>query len=162
MPRDGSANYTLPNGTLVNSGDTVLPSQHNPAMQDIAQALTGSVARSGVGGMLGDLLMNGYSVRNAGNIEATGTATVAGDLTGANLNVPYGNKVRAGDDKFFLQYVNGRPTVFLDASNNHYLQWAPDLNRLRLVLYGQVVMNVLPGAGGAIFLGPVVQNGSPT
>jgi hypothetical protein len=162
MARDSNGNYSLPAGTLVNAGDQVLPSQHNPAMQDIAQALTQSLSRSGAGGMNGPINMQGNSLQNCNNVEAAGSVTAGGDGTFANLNIVAGNKVKFGSETFYAQIIGGRQTIFFDSSNNHYLQWAPDINRVRLVLYGQVVANFLPSNAGAIFLGPVIQNGSPT
>jgi microcystin-dependent protein len=55
MPRDSGSTYTLPNGYLAVTGQTILPSQHNPALEDIASALTGSLARDGSGAMSGPL-----------------------------------------------------------------------------------------------------------
>lgn len=46
MPRDGSGNYSLPASYFVRIGDDVVPNQHNPPLEDLAQALTGSLARS--------------------------------------------------------------------------------------------------------------------
>jgi microcystin-dependent protein len=60
MPRDSNGAYNLPAGTLVNSGDTILPSQHNPAMSDIANALSGSLSRDGLGGMRNDFDFGGF------------------------------------------------------------------------------------------------------
>jgi microcystin-dependent protein len=48
----------------VNTGDTVLPSQHNPPLQDIAQALSNSLSRDGSGGMRAPMDMGGNRVRN--------------------------------------------------------------------------------------------------
>lgn len=71
MPRDSQGAYNLPNGTLVSAGDTIQVSQHNPAMSDIAVALSQSLSRTGQGAMQAPLDMGGYAVTNAGNITAT-------------------------------------------------------------------------------------------
>lgn len=77
IPRDSQGTYSLPPNTLVNSGDTILVSQHNPAMLDIAASFTGSLARNGVGGMLSTLNMNGNFIANvAPGINPTDAATV--------------------------------------------------------------------------------------
>lgn len=65
MPRSPDGGYSLPPGTLVSSGDTLLPTQHNPAMQDIAAALGNSLDRNGAGGMRAPLDMGGNAIRNA-------------------------------------------------------------------------------------------------
>jgi hypothetical protein len=59
MPRDGAGLYTLPAAYLVNSGDTVLPAQHNPPFEDVAAALTGSLPVNGVKAMTGALTLSG-------------------------------------------------------------------------------------------------------
>lgn len=48
----------------MSSGDTLLPSQHNPAMQDIAHALSNSLDRNGYGGMRAPLNMSGFAIQN--------------------------------------------------------------------------------------------------
>lgn len=79
MPRDGSGNYSLVSGYFVNIGDDVLPSQHNPVLEDIAQALTNSLARTGAGAMTGTLSMGNNPISNVSAI--TGAAIMAtGDL----------------------------------------------------------------------------------
>lgn len=82
MPRDSSGNHSLPPGTIVSTGDTVLPSQHNPAMQDISQSLTGSLPRNGSGNMLANLPMNNNRIVNmADGVDPKDAATV-GQLRG--------------------------------------------------------------------------------
>jgi microcystin-dependent protein len=89
MPRDSSGAYSLPSGTLVNTGDTVLVSQHNPAMQDLAQSMSNSLDRDGKGGMRADLNMGGNRVQNAADgVDDTDLATVG--QIGASSTVPLG------------------------------------------------------------------------
>lgn len=83
MPRNGSGVYSLPSGTLVSAGDTIQPSQHNPAMQDIANALSNSVDRDGTGGMRAPLNMGGNAIQNvAAGVSPSDVATVAQLSTG--------------------------------------------------------------------------------
>lgn len=78
MPRNVDGNYSLPAGTLVNSGDTILVSQHNPAMNDIATAIGNSLDRNGTGGMRAALNMGGNPVQNVGTgSNDSDVATVA-------------------------------------------------------------------------------------
>lgn len=70
MPRNSAGNYSLPSGTLVETGDTILVSQHNPPFQDLAQAITDSVDRNGTGGMRANLPMGGNKITGL----AAGTA----------------------------------------------------------------------------------------
>ena len=55
MPRNGSGTYSLPAGNPVVSGTTIQASWANSTLADISTELTGSLARSGAGGMLGSL-----------------------------------------------------------------------------------------------------------
>lgn len=55
MPRDDSGNYSLPSGSEAVTGTTIQASTHNTPLADIAQALTGSLARNGAGPMLAPL-----------------------------------------------------------------------------------------------------------
>jgi hypothetical protein len=54
MPRDAAGNYTLPPGINPVVPNTDIEADWaNPTMQDIANALTDSLSRTGSGGMLG-------------------------------------------------------------------------------------------------------------
>lgn len=81
MPRDGAGNYSLPVGYFVNIGDDILPSQHNPPLEDLAQGVSGSLARSGAGGMTGNLNLGGNSISNADTVTAdtVNAGALAGD-----------------------------------------------------------------------------------
>lgn len=57
MPYDSNGNYTLPDTYFVENGDTVLPIQHNPPLEDIQSALSAVLLRSGVAPMTGNLNM---------------------------------------------------------------------------------------------------------
>lgn len=74
MPFDSNGNYTLPTSYFVENGDTVLPIQHNPPFEDVAQALSSVLPRSGVAPMNGPLKMGGNKVTGM----ADGTATTDG------------------------------------------------------------------------------------
>lgn len=86
MGRDASGNYTRTNGSFSGTtlwqqskaaGIKVTASGHDAEMNDIATALTGSLARDGSGGMLANLNMNNYLVTSAGDATAlTGLATL--------------------------------------------------------------------------------------
>ena len=65
MPRAGGI-FSLIASYFATPGQTIRTEQHNPVLEDIAQALTGSVARDGSSPMLGNLPMNGRRVTNLG------------------------------------------------------------------------------------------------
>ena len=52
MPRNGAGVYTLPAGNPVVPATTIATAWANPTLSDIAQALTDSLDRNGLGGML--------------------------------------------------------------------------------------------------------------
>jgi microcystin-dependent protein len=66
MPYNGSGIYSLPVGYFVQNGDTLEPSQHNPIFEDVAQALSSVLLRSGVAGMTGNLPMAGNKITDLG------------------------------------------------------------------------------------------------
>lgn len=55
MPSDGNGVYSLPPGYLAITGDTIVISQHNPIFEDVRDALTDRLMRSGVAAMTGPL-----------------------------------------------------------------------------------------------------------
>lgn len=61
MPRSGGI-FTLIASYFATPGQTIRTEQHNPVLEDIATALTNSLARDGSAPMLGDLPMNGRKV----------------------------------------------------------------------------------------------------
>ncbi|QLH13578.1 hypothetical protein HYQ43_04680 [Paracoccus pantotrophus] len=65
MPRTGGI-YSLPPGYVAVSGETIQPSQHNPPLEDIAQALTDSLPRNGTAPMTGNLPMGGNRITGLG------------------------------------------------------------------------------------------------
>lgn len=65
MPRVGGI-YNLPPGYVAVSGETIQPSQHNPPLEDIAQALTDSLPRNGAAPMTGNLPMGGNKITGLG------------------------------------------------------------------------------------------------
>lgn len=78
MPRDAQGAYSLPTGSLVNIGETIVPSQHNPPLVDLQQAISDSLSRDGKGGMRNILAMGGNRITNvAPGIQPTDVATVS-------------------------------------------------------------------------------------
>lgn len=74
MPRDTNGVYTLPPSYFVQTGDTILPNQHNPPMEDMANALTNSVDRDGRTVMTGNLQMGGNKITGLSDGENPGDA----------------------------------------------------------------------------------------
>ena len=73
MSRNGSGTYTLPAGNPVVSGTVIASSWANNTMNDLASAMTDSVAADGQTPMTGPLNMNSNKVTNLA------TGTISGD-----------------------------------------------------------------------------------
>lgn len=61
MP-DVGPNFSLPPGYFVQSGDTIVPSQHNPIFEDVAAALNARMMRNGTAPMTGNLQMGANKI----------------------------------------------------------------------------------------------------
>ena len=73
MPRISGV-YQLPPSYRAVSGETIRVEQHNPPLEDIAEALTGSLPRDGSAPMTADLKMGGNRITN---VAAATTSTDA-------------------------------------------------------------------------------------
>ena len=54
-PSDANGNYSLPDGYLATTGETILASQHNPPLEDLAESMTQRLMASGAKPMTGAL-----------------------------------------------------------------------------------------------------------
>lgn len=75
MPDDSSGNYSPPAGTLVNTGDTVLPSQHNPWANDSSTAISNRFSKDGRAPATGNWNLNGFRITQLGTPSSAGDAT---------------------------------------------------------------------------------------
>lgn len=80
IPRDSQSNYSLPQGYKAVTGQKVLASQHNPPLEDIAAALTDSLARNGTGPMTGDLPMGGFRITGMASAVNDGDAATKAQM----------------------------------------------------------------------------------
>ena len=71
MSRNGSGTYTLPAGNPVVSGSIITTSWANTTLNNIASALTQSVASDGQTPMTGSLNMNSNSIIGVTTLTAT-------------------------------------------------------------------------------------------
>ena len=72
IPYDSSGNFSLSPGYLAISGQTILASQHNPPLLDIAAGLSEVLLRSGAAPLGGNLSAAGFKITNAGAGSADG------------------------------------------------------------------------------------------
>jgi hypothetical protein len=80
MPYDSNGNASLVPGYLAVEGQTILPSQHNPPLEDIAAMLSQVVLRSGVAPMSGHQNYNGFRATNLGTATNPGDAVTLAQL----------------------------------------------------------------------------------
>lgn len=80
MPRDSNGNTVPLPGTIVSSGDTVLPSQHNPMVNDVYAMMEQSLSRDGQGGMRANMDMHGFRILNVGTATQPTDAVSLGQL----------------------------------------------------------------------------------
>jgi microcystin-dependent protein len=55
LPSDANGNYSLPDGYLAVTGETILASQHNPPLEDLAESMSQRLMASGAKPMSGPL-----------------------------------------------------------------------------------------------------------
>lgn len=78
MPYDPSGNFSLVPSYLAVTGQIIRTEQHNPPLEDIAEALSKVLVRDGRAGMTGPLDMGGFSINNiAAGASPSSVATVA-------------------------------------------------------------------------------------
>lgn len=65
LPFDSNGNASLVPGYLAVTGQTILASQHNPPLEDIASMLSQTLLRSGVAPLGGNLSAAGFKITNA-------------------------------------------------------------------------------------------------
>jgi hypothetical protein len=126
MPYDSNGNYTLPGSYFVENGDTVLPVQHNPPLEDIQAALSSVILRSGVAPMSGDLKMGTKKITGM----AAGTATTDAVNKGQLDQVSFRYSVKAGnykglvtDNGALLWFAGATPTLTLDPAATLGANW---------------------------------------
>lgn len=87
MPRAG-ATYSLPVSSWypASQNTPIDPDSSNATLEDLATALTGSLARSGAGGMQADLQMNGYQIKQVSTGVADDDAANVGQVQGISAN----------------------------------------------------------------------------
>jgi hypothetical protein len=92
MPYDSQGTYSLPAGSIVQVGDKVLPSQHNPPLQDISSCLSSVLVRDGRNGMVGPLDMGSFPIRNVVDGSDPQDVATVGQLAAAitKLTTPAG------------------------------------------------------------------------
>lgn len=99
MARNGSGTYSLPAGNPVVTGTTISSTWANNTLNDIATALTASVANDGQTPILANQNWGNFDITNVDLLDAT---TVQGDTVAAGNITMSGDFTATGTGKFFL------------------------------------------------------------
>ena len=134
MPRAGGI-FSLIASYFATPGQTIRTEQHNPVLEDIAQALTGSVARDGSSPMLGNLPMNGRKITNLG------AATLASDVPRFDQVLPSS------------PYLNAVSGLTLAANQIPYATGAATAATTPLTAFGRSLIDDADAAAGRATLG---------
>lgn len=120
MSRNGSGVYSLPAGNPVVTGTTIASSWANNTMNDIAAALTDSVAADGQTPMTGNLDLNSNKIVNltAGNVAGDAveyaqlvSATTVVAITGGTINGATIGATTTASGRFTTLESTGNTTV---------------------------------------------------
>ena len=84
MSRNGSGTYSLPTGNPVVTNTTISSTWANTTLNDIANALSGSVAADGQTTVTGNLQMGNNKIVNLSNGTSATDAATYGQLSGLN------------------------------------------------------------------------------
>ena len=141
MPRAGGI-FSLIASYFATPGQTIRTEQHNPVLEDIAQALTGSVARDGSSPMLGNLPMNGRKITNLG------AATLASDVPRFDQVLPSS------------PYLNAVSGLTLAANQIPYATGAATAAITPLTVFGRSLIDDADAAAGGVLLGLIEALGS--
>jgi hypothetical protein len=124
-PDDSGGIYSVPVGTLVTTGDTVLPSQHNPWANDSATAISNRFSKDGRAPATGNWNMNGFRIAGLGapasaNDAATKTYV---DATGLKYSLKTASYLAAAaDDATFMRF-SATATLSLTAAATLAADW---------------------------------------
>ncbi len=78
MPFDANGNYSLPLGYRAVAGELILPSNHNPPLEDIGSALSNVLVRDGRATATGNWNMGGNRITNLGEGSNPNDAATVG------------------------------------------------------------------------------------
>jgi len=122
MARNGSGTYSLPSGNPVVTGATISSTDHNNTMNDIATALTASIAKDGQTTPTANLPMGTYKhtgVANASNLTdyASADQVMNGNLTLLS-SVSGSDTITASAAITPAAYEAGQNFVFVSAGAN--------------------------------------------
>lgn len=149
MPFDSNGNYSLPNGYLAVTGQTILATQHNPPLEDIAAALSQVILRSGVTPFNGNQSMAGFKITNAANGSADGDYVTMAQLNEVIASVVLA-EVPTGARLGFLRttpptgWIKGNGGTIGNAASGATNRAHADTVDLFTLFWGQFSNTILP------------------
>lgn len=121
-PRNGSGTYSLPAGNPVASGTTISSTVHNNTNNDIATAITGSIAKNGETTPTANLPMGNFRHTSVGDASARTHYAVANQVQDGDYNlvgsVSGTNTVVGSLTPAISAYAAGMQVVLLPANAN--------------------------------------------
>lgn len=122
MARNGSGTYVLPAGNPVVTGSTISSTWANNTLNDIATALTGSIAKDGQTTPTGNLPMGGYAHTGVADATVRNMYATAGQVQDGAFtlltSVSGTNAVTATAPVAMAAYVAGQRFSFVAAATN--------------------------------------------
>lgn len=126
MSRDGNGSYSLPAGNPVVTGTTISSTVQNNTMNDVAAALTASLANDGQTTPTADLKMGAFKHKNVANassrISTNANYASAADVQDGTITYLTGtagtNTVTASAPLGLAAYVTGQRFAFVPAGAN--------------------------------------------
>lgn len=167
MSRNGSGTYSLPAGNPVVTNTTISSTWANSTLNDIASALTGSVASDGQTPMTGPLNMNSQKIVNLT------AGTVAGDaveyqqlvdatssnvaITGGTINGTTVGITTPAAGKFTTLTATDINATTINTTNFHISESGGKL----IFKYGTTTIASLDSSGNFVTLANTVAGGTP-
>lgn len=96
MPFDAAGNYSIPAGSTATTGQTILASQHNTPIEDMASALSATLLRDGRAAATDDIPMGGHKITGLADGVADDDAATVSQLATA---VDVGNSLNSAASK---------------------------------------------------------------
>jgi hypothetical protein len=121
MSRNGTGTYNLPAGNPVSTGTTISSSWANTTLTDIANALTGSIAKDGQTTATANLPMGTYAHTGVGNATVRTMYASAGQVQDSTLtyltSVVGEDAITASAPAVMTSYVIGQTFRFIAVGN---------------------------------------------
>jgi hypothetical protein len=111
MPRNGSGTYTRPQADYV-PGTTILATSVNSDLNDMAQALTASIARDGQTTPTANIPLGGFRITGLGNATAATDAATLGQVDGrAEIDLASASTTNIGAQQSDNVRITGTTTI---------------------------------------------------